>query len=429
MGSVFSRTTNDDVTFNSFSEMLDYISTHYILTMDFENLKKLSDPEYCNSLITITSDIISKYFNELDVDYLAQRIKDGQEINEMTKDKIVFFTKNDLENFDIKNDRTKSIRKKRVCIGIAKFYIMIASLYAAIVTTLNPVYTFKDETGQIVKKGWADKNNIPSNAIVENTNICDDRIKALSVGLPEDKPNTNVSDGTSTSYNLNPNICSFNSSRNALNLLQEPGINELKQLYYDKYDYSTGTFNQMSDEAKKQYNDDLKLFYFAFTGKSEMPEDIKEFSNIMLQDFEKRPNCLNGDLKKPISVTKNEKLYVKYADHIKEMIKKSTDKQRELISVLNSLFMPITDPYKLEKKIKIHPGLTDDSLKKIVKKTRKIIVEMYSTCEKDFVKGVELYEAIVETKIKHTLENQINSLESDKKQLVDYKMQMPSAPN
>ena len=41
----------------------------------------------------------NKYFNELDIDYLAQRTKEGQEVNDMTKDKIMFLTKNNLENF------------------------------------------------------------------------------------------------------------------------------------------------------------------------------------------------------------------------------------------------------------------------------------------------------------------------------------------
>ena len=151
-----------------------------------------------------------------------------------------------------------------------------------------------------------------------------------------------------------------------------------------------------------------------------MPPEIKKFSDIMLRDFNSKENCINGKLKNPIKVSKNEKLFVNYAEHIKEMIKGATSKQAELTSILNTLFLPIIDPYTKEKKIRIHPNLTDNSLKKVVKKTRNIIVEMYSGCEANFVKGIELYEAIVETKIKDTLEGQINNLEQDKKGFIDY---------
>jgi hypothetical protein len=479
MGTIFSKTTENRLnSFSNFNEMVDYIATYYILTMDFESLKRLSEPEYCDNLIVITTDIVNKYFNELDIDYLAQRTKEGQEINDMTKDKIMFLTKNNLENLDIKNDRTKSIRKKRVCIGIAKFYITIANVYAAIITTINPVYTYKDQMGQVIKTNWSGKNEAPKDAKVKNTNICDDRIKALSVGLhdsnrvinqnplintssintltntlinsssinPSTNPSinpssqnpssqnpslkynnvggSNINDNSNNSsineYNLNPNICSFNTKRNAKNLSQEPGISELIQLYYDKYDYSNGTFIGMSEDAKQEYNTDLKTFYYAFTGNKVMPPEITKFSDIMLRDFNSKENCINGKLKNPIKVSKNEKLFVNYAEHIKEMIKGATSKQAELTSILNTLFLPIIDPYTKEKKIRIHPNLTDNSLKKVVKKTRNIIVEMYSDCEANFVKGIELYEAIVETKIKDTLESQINNLEQDKKGFIDY---------
>ena len=66
MGAVFSKKTGsvEPQKFNNFYDMLDYIATYYILTMDFESLQKLSDPKYCDQLVVITSDIVSKYFNE-----------------------------------------------------------------------------------------------------------------------------------------------------------------------------------------------------------------------------------------------------------------------------------------------------------------------------------------------------------------------------
>ena len=132
--------------FENFYEVMDYIATHYILTMDFESMTKLAEPEYCEKLVIITSDIIKNHFNDLNIDYLAQRVKNGEEVNDMAKEHVTFVTQEVLEGLDIKNDVNKSIKKKRVCIGIAKFYIKIAHIFAAILTTINPIYMYKDET-------------------------------------------------------------------------------------------------------------------------------------------------------------------------------------------------------------------------------------------------------------------------------------------
>ena len=165
MGSFFSKNTSNTKTtkdsFTNFYEVIDYIATYYILTMDFKSLTKLTEKDYCDNLIVLTSDIIKRYFTDLEVTYLEQRIKNGLEVNELTKDNIIFLNKDQLENLDIKNDAQKSIRKKRVCLGIAKYYIKIAHLYAAIMMTINPLYIYKDETGNKVRRSLLEKNLIP----------------------------------------------------------------------------------------------------------------------------------------------------------------------------------------------------------------------------------------------------------------------------
>jgi hypothetical protein len=134
--------------FSSFYQIIDYIATYYILTMDFKSLSNLSSKEYCDELVIITSDIIQNYFNDLEITYLAQRIKNGEEVNEMAKENVLFVNKDQLEDLDVKNDTQKSIKKKRICIGIAKFYVKIAHVFAAIVKTINPIYVYKDENGK-----------------------------------------------------------------------------------------------------------------------------------------------------------------------------------------------------------------------------------------------------------------------------------------
>jgi hypothetical protein len=179
MGNSSSKSSNTDPTkkdFQNIYEVIDYIATYYILTMDFKSLSKLAEKEYCDKLVILTSDIIQRYFNDLEITYLAQRIKEGLEVNELNKDTVSFITKDQLESLDIKNDAQKSIKKKRVCIGIAKFYIKIAHVFAAIVTTINPVYVYRDVNGNIVKNTLLEKNKIPKNVkrAIYKLNICDD---------------------------------------------------------------------------------------------------------------------------------------------------------------------------------------------------------------------------------------------------------------
>ena len=70
--------------FTNFYDIIDYIATYYILTMDFKSLSKLCEKEYCDKLVVLTSDIIKRYFNDMEITYLAQRIKDGQEVNNLS---------------------------------------------------------------------------------------------------------------------------------------------------------------------------------------------------------------------------------------------------------------------------------------------------------------------------------------------------------
>jgi len=113
MGNIASNTKSKSQTdFNNFYQIIDYIASYYILTMDFKSLSNLSNKEYCDKLVVITSDIIKKYFNDVDITYLAQRIKNGEEVNELTKENVLFVNKDQLESLDIQNDVNKTIKKK-----------------------------------------------------------------------------------------------------------------------------------------------------------------------------------------------------------------------------------------------------------------------------------------------------------------------------
>ena len=398
----------------SLGQILDYIATHYILTLDFKSLRKLYDKTYCDKLVILTSDIISRYFTDLEISYLAQRIKDGQEINEIEKDNIIFFDKDELTKLDIKN----SIKKKRICMSIAKFYIKIAHLFAAIVMTINPIYIYKDAEGNTMKANLFEKGNIPVNTPrdIYKMNICDNRINILKGAKQNQDPN-------SSEIEIGPKFCqsNLNDVGESKSLEDEPGIPELKELYYDdNYDYETGKFKGMSEESKKDFLRDLKLFYQVFTGNKDMPEYIEGFSNIKLREYDKMPKCQGSNplFEQKIKGNLSEKLFTDYANNIKEMIKKTNIGQQELLNIINQIFSYVIDPQTNKKQIVINHKLTEKGLQELIVKSREIIIKLYLSCENDYITGLKIYETIVEQKILDTAQKQIQNLEKMKESIL-----------
>jgi hypothetical protein len=386
----------------------------------------------------------------MEITYLAQSIESGEPVQsekkdnenegELQKDRISFFNKNDLSKLDIQNP----IKKKRVCNGISKFYVKIAHIFATILTTINPVYVYKDENGNTINANIYNKNAIPKDVKPEirYSNICDNRINALKRDLDLESVGE---------VNIHPNICSFNVAKpeetldyqkhiggttveletNSSNgatvetlnktLEDEPGIPELMELYYDDmYDYETGKFTGMSDSSRELFEENLKYFYSVFTDGQAMPEHIKKFSDIKLREYHNMTEC-KGE--KPLldTIVKgnfSDELFKKYAENLKGMIKKAKENQDMLLDVLNKLFSYTVDKETNKKQIRINPKLTESSLQEVVLETRAIIVRLYLTCETDFTNGIKIYEAIVERTILETTKNQLKTLEKMADKLV-----------
>lgn len=400
----------------SLSQIIDYIAANYILTQNFEDMKKLSDMKYCNNLVILTSKVIANNLNNLEIQYLAQRLKGTEEINEMTKDKIIFLNKNNLQNLDVRNQT----QKRRLCIGIAKHYVKIAHLFAAIATTINPTYTYTDASGQRLDSTLEEKQSIPEDASVKikRINICNKRIDALINNQKFD-----VADNESIT--VKPNFCQMNydSANNSTKVLySEPGIPELEKLYYDKYDYDKGNFTGMTDKMRKDiYEKDVETFYKIFTGKDKIPvgsdgqKTIKTFSQIPLKDFHKSEGCKPDGVYNKSSGYQGslkDKLFKQYAEHTKDMMNKTTANQNKLLSIIDKLFVFSVNPQTNKKEIVINPALNEKSLQEIVETTRFLIIDLYVTCENEFLKGLEIFEAIVEKQIIDTSKEQIKELEN-----------------
>ena len=398
----------------SLSQMIDYIATNYILTQNFQDMRKLADLKYCNNLVVLTSKIIANNLNDLEVEYLAQRLKNGIEINEMTKDNVLYFDKENMAKLDVKN----STQKRRLCIGIAKFYVKIAHIFAAVVTTINPVYVYKDSKGLTQQTTLLNKQDIPEDAKtqIERINVCSSRLNALinnrDFNVPAGQPMT-----------VKPKFCGMNFDKKTgrrRKLGTEPGIPELQKLYYNKYDYDAGGFTGMTNKMRKEiYEKDVEAFYKAFTGNDSIPVDedgnklINTFSEIPLRDFHRSSGCQDkGAFTRAYTGTLKEKLFAQYAQHVRQMLQTTMTNQDKLLGVIDKLFVFSVNPQTNEKEVVINPKLKEKSLQAIVEETRSLIVGLYLKCEEDFMKGLEIFESIVEKQIIDTSQEQIKELEA-----------------
>ena len=154
MGNSQSNNKNkDDII--SFLLKIDSFAAKYLFDPKITHSTKMGDVDYCDNLVIMTSEIISKNLSTLSIEYLAQRTENGIEIDKMDKEKVIYLNKSEINNLDEKN-KTK---KRRLCIGIAKFYVKIAQLYSAILKTINPVYVYTNSNNEKITLSYKDKKN------------------------------------------------------------------------------------------------------------------------------------------------------------------------------------------------------------------------------------------------------------------------------
>ena len=415
-------------------DALDQLATKYILTQNFQDMKKLSTKPYCDKLIILTGDIIKKFLNEKEIEYLSYKLVNGVPVNKVEKMKVAYLDTNEIKSTTIGKTGLHALDvhnpeiKDRMCKGIAKFYIKIAHLYAAILKTINPLYIFKDVNGKEHHFSLSNKGKIPAGTNVKLTevNLCTRRINAIKFSNDGKDIKINISKTCDLNrhtqklgFGTHPNEPSKwgKASVTTRTLGEETGIPELEKLYFDKYDYNTGKYVDMTAESKKQYNKDLSVFYRHFTGKNNYAEwnvsGNKKFSNTPLIDFNASELC--KDANSPWNKTymgKDEGLFKKYANNLKKMMDIAEQNQKNILQILDQVFVwekKTSDAAK--ETITINPTLTEKSLDEIVAETRNLILELYYTCEKDFKEGLEIFEAIIKERILKNSEAKSKDLE------------------
>ena len=516
MGNKASKQMNDDMNVNKpedinkikLPNLLHIIAAKFIIQSTFQDLENLHKPEYCNKLVILASDVMDKHLNNLEVTFLDKNINTD---NKITTKSLVYLAKSDLENID----KLDPYDKKNKCVGIAKFYVKIAHLFAAINKTVNPLFTFTDpKTGKQKTVELLDRNLIPKGpkASLSKLNYCTRRIASLKIENdkliipnkhcdlnkkvknimkgggqqaltpvpqinnpikeePKNEPpkeNTLIDKilypqnfGSSSQQPpqapqapaeqqpaepgmlekiFNPTPAPLPEKKESIiktniydedklgleqlktnnvktkNLYDEIGIPELEKLYFDEYNYQTGKFEAMSDKAKKQYEEDLELFYKTFSGNS-IPIDeetktkkILKFADIKMHDYHNRELCKSKDnpWNQPIEV-EDTSLFQNYAEHIRTMIQHNEDNEKKLIDILHKLFNIRNDETTQELIVSINVNLNNNNLTELVEAARKTILQLYIDCEVDFQKGLDLLEAIILYKMEKTSEQRIEN--------------------
>ena len=122
--------------------VLDHIATKLITSSTFQDMENLHDPDYCNKILLLTSKVIDKHANHLEISFLDQRTKNGIIIDKMERKPVIYLAKKNIDTMDVQS----KLKKQRMCKGVARFYVKIAHIFAAISKTINPMFSYIDNT-------------------------------------------------------------------------------------------------------------------------------------------------------------------------------------------------------------------------------------------------------------------------------------------
>ena len=441
-----------------FLAKLNEIATDYILGQNFQDMVRLTNSKYCDDLVIITSKILKKSFFSNQIQVIYNKISEGS----IEHSSYVY------ANTSITKEQTR-----KLCIEIAKYYVRIAHLFAAIITTLNPVFSWrssasssrailsphipksKDDTMELDDDNEVEKNLVDNiekttlekttlenkqyisemakNLKIENMNFCNSRIADL-IDIDEltDLVNDDsiVSGASSVSeIKIKTKLCSANLNnigagdgvgsgtgdgiRRTKTVYDLPGFAELSRLYNDKYNVSKGRFDRMSAKSKEEKKRNVDLLYTLFTGNPNPPKDIKNFRDIPIHSFSDTVDCSSPDsmLNKTYVGTTKDKLFVDYVEQIKKMIYDSNMIRNSLLEIIDNIFITNMEDQGEKMKYIIDPNLTYEQLNNLIAETRKIILKLYVNCEKNFIYTLKILQAIIEAQIFETGQRQIRELE------------------
>lgn len=310
---------------------------------------------------------------------------------------------------------------KKKCNDIAEFYVLFAHLFACIVSTIDPSFEIN-----------ASSSSSSSSSNKKNANLldfCSSRLDSLI--------NNELIENSEGDITIKPKVCKTNLSEEGtvLRLIDLPGMKALLKLFKDGSD---------ADE----YQEDVKYLYEKFTGKP--PPNHVNIESIPLKTFNKDVECSGSSSERGESSSRSnyrggarrymdefdfdegyrypdreereirnldvnvrsgvystgvkgnptkEKLFSDYIKNIKLMIQKSESNRSLLLEILSEMFTYTYDSNDEVTGVIIRPSLTFKDLQSLVKRTRKIIIKLYTECEEDYNTGLDIYFALIQEKM------------------------------
>ena len=411
-----------------FMKSIEFIASDFILTQNFTDMLSLTNKEYCDKLLILTTKVISKYLSGLEIEHLVQKHINGNFTEENEKTKVLYLQKRNLSDLDNLDPKAKA----SMCEGLAKFYIKIAHVFASITASVNPTYTYKTRAGKkltfnLLNRAKLDKYNIPHSEQpdIQYVSFCGRRIDCLSSGL-----NIKSVTDPKQKFTIQPGFCMVNKNSDGTvrDLFDEPGMAEIKQLYYDTLD-DNNKYTKMSEQAEKDYKERLVKFWELLSDKTP-PDDLKYMSQITLRQFHNERGChvtaetgkqgfQKSHYRKSYEGTLEDKLFKDYVDNIKDIIQTSLSDEVKLMSYLNELFETTPDPSTGKHEVSIKSDLTDVTLDKLIATLRNDQMNMYIECEEKFLKGFKIFEQIVSSRVMLTAEGITNSLSEEQDKIFE----------
>jgi hypothetical protein len=376
----------------SLASQIDDIAVHYILKQNTIDLLRLTDKEYYDNLIVLVGNLFEKRLTDLEIGSMNQRI-----FPETVQDAVL--------NLLPSNGKMKDM----MISNISKFYIKIMMIFSAIVSTIDPQYSYEDDNGNkqlFYLKDIKSYRNIPKHVqpvvhqLTNPMNLCRKRISILRNKIDSSDPDF-------ITINPGEKLCSTES---ASYLTDEIGIKELDLLYYDIFDPETKTWKNRSKGMDEKYKEDLKKFYSIFTGKSELPPNINSFKDIELFDFRSIEYCKDTLFTHDFVVPKDNELIVRYKEQVDLLEQSTTIYRAELLETLKKIFLTKIDGDNMS--YTIQSSLTLQDILSIENETRNTIINLYTNCEQYFIRALLIFEELYDNQSKNMNESRMNNIDA-----------------
>lgn len=391
---------------------MDIIAAKYITSLHLDEYDEFKSSDKCKDMVILTSDQIANTMKYADIQHMNTRISDGydydyrSEKTDIPRGKALYGNRSQI----IKASESNQNDKRRICNGIAKFYIRIAQIYAAIVKATNPSLRIGTDLNNKYNKKVFNKGKIEFSLC---GNIADNVAGKFRDEVEYGDRHANPL------LKINPQFCKAN-----LFLGDETGIMELEELFKDEYDYDTGEYKMTRDTDR--YMTIYNQFYRTFTGESysSKSDKLPRFSDIPVSKYEvcTMDNLPNESTLQPEpnvdsilnSITDpsenrsmrllfetEKKYFTEYAMRLKKFFYRLHRDETAIMEILNQIFIFRTS-YKTseDEQVTIHPSLTVNKLERIAMDTRNLIAELYMMCQTNQSELHNSYRNIVVTREK-----------------------------